>query len=138
MAKNATYADEARNDKADVTVALLDNGYLRIYDGSQPADPDTAIGGQNLLAELRFANPAAAGAASDGVVTFDTITPEDAALATGTASWFRAFKADGTSPVLDGSVGEGGVFDIVLNTVNIVTGVEVDVTALTYTEPVGP
>jgi hypothetical protein len=138
MAKNARYSDEARNAKADALVALLDDGYLRIYDdgAAQPSDPDTAVpGGSTLLAELRFANPAAAGPAAAGVVTFDAIAPDASADDTGTALWFRALKADGTSPVLDGSVGAGGTFDIVLNSTSVVTGVEVAVTSLTYTEP---
>ena len=136
MAKNPTYSDEARNAKADAIVALLDNGYLRVYSGSQPVDPDTAIGAQVLLAELRFAGPAAAGPAVDGVVTFDTIVADDDANETGTAAWFRAFKADGTSEVLDGTVGAGGVFDVVFNSVSFVQDAGVAVESMTYTEPV--
>ena len=48
---------------------LLDNGYLRIYDGTQPATANTAIGSQVLLAELRF-NADAAPVAVNGVLTF--------------------------------------------------------------------
>jgi hypothetical protein len=138
MAHNARFSDEARNAKGDALVALLDDGYLRIYDDAnpQPSDPDTAVpGGTTLLAELRFANPAAAGAASGGVVTLDDIVSDTSINADGTALWFRAFKSDGTSPIMDGSVGAGGVYDLVFNSVNFVTAAQCDVTAFTYTEP---
>ena len=58
--------------------------------------------------------------------------------ATGTASWFRAFKSDGTSPVFDGTVGvTGGGFDLEMPTTSIVQHAEVTVSSLTYTASEG-
>lgn len=113
--------------------ALCNAGKLRIYDGAQPATADTALSGQVLLAELTFANPAfAAGVA--GVATANAMTGDASADATGTAAWFRVVKSDGTTVVYDGSVGAGGSFDLVLNTVAIQIGAQVNVTSLTLTE----
>lgn len=135
MALNPKLANVGANAAADAVARLLDNGYLRIYDGAQPATADTAIGAQVLLAELRY-NATSAPAASAGVLTFSAITSDTAANATGTAAWFRAFKSDGTTAVYDGSVGTG-TNDIVLNSVAIQISAQVDVTALTYTQQKG-
>lgn len=104
MALNTQIADATANAQADLLSDNLDNGYLRIYDGTQAATADTALGAQVLLAELRF-NATAAPAASGGVLTFNAITADASANASGTASWFRALKSDGTTVVMDGSVG---------------------------------
>src|SRR5574343_1410133 len=133
MANDLRESDAAVNAKADALSDLLDNGYLRIYDGTRPATADTAIAAQVLLAELRF-NATASGAAVAGVLTFNALTADSAANATGTAPWFRALKSDGTSAVFDGEVGTSGS-DLNLNTVSIVANANVSVSAFTYTEP---
>src|SRR3954470_21205314 len=117
MANNLKMSNAAVNAEADALSDLLDNGFLRIYDGSQPATADTAIGAQVLLAELRF-NATASGAAVAGVLTFNAITSDTDNNATGTASWYRALKSDGTSAVMDGSVGTASA-DLVLNSTAI-------------------
>lgn len=131
MADTTKISNAAANAEANAFSDLLDNGYLRIYSGSQPATVDTAIGAQVLLAELRF-NATASGAAVDGVITFNAITSDTAADATGTAAWFRALSSNGTSAQWDGSVGTSGA-TINLNSVAIQVGAQVDVTALTFT-----
>jgi hypothetical protein len=133
MANVLTYAMEARNARADALGALLNSGYLRLYSGAKPAGPDTAITDQTLLAELRF-GATAFGAAANGVITANALTGDAAANAGGTAAWFRALKSDGSSPVIDGTVGTADA-TLVLNTVSVVENVAVDVTAMTYTEP---
>jgi hypothetical protein len=52
MAHNLKLSNAAVNAKADALAALANNGYLRIYSGSQPADADSAITSQVLLAEV--------------------------------------------------------------------------------------
>lgn len=133
MANNLKLATEAVNAGVSPIGTLLNNGYLRIYDGTQPATANTAITTQTLLAELRF-NATAFGSPTDGVLTAGAITGEDAALASGTATWFRALKSDGTSPVCDGSVGTA-TSDLILNSVGVSVGVAVNVSALTLTLP---
>ena len=135
MANNPKISNAAANAAADAVCALVDNGYLRIYDGSQPATSDTAVTTQVLLAELRFNADAFAGAVN-GVANANAFTGDSSANATGTASWFRALKSDGTSAVWDGSVGTSGC-DLNLNTVSVSMGATVDVTGFTYTQPKG-
>ena len=131
MANNLKLSNDAVNAEADALSVLLDNGYLRIYDGTQPANADTAISTQTLLAELRF-NADAAPSAVAGVLTFNAITQDSNANNTGTASWFRALKSDGTTVVFDGAVGTSGS-DINIATTAIVAGAIVGVTSAVYT-----
>ncbi len=131
MAHNLKLANAAVNAEASALAALLNSGYLRIYDGSQPATADTAISGQVLLAELRFGSTAF-GAPSSGVLTANAITGDSDADATGTAAWFRALESDGTTPVLDGSVGTSSA-DLVIATTSIVQHAAVSCSSLTYT-----
>lgn len=133
MPRNTQLANATVNAQADALARQLDNGYLRIYSGTQPATADTAITSQVLLAELRFAEISAL-AASNGVLTFSAITSDDAANATGTATWFRCLRADGTTVVLDGTVGIGGpTNNLSLATVEIVENARISVTSFVHT-----
>lgn len=135
MADTTKVSNAAANAEADAFASLLDNGYLRIYDSTggtgQPASVDTAIGSQVKLAELRFAATAESDI-TNGVITFDGLTADSDADATGTATWFRAFKSDGTTAVWDGSVGTSGA-TLNLNSAAIQQHAEVAVTSLTHT-----
>ena len=135
MALNPKRSNTAVSAAADAVCPLLNNGYLRLYDGTQPATANTAVTTQTLLAELRW-NATAFGAASNGVATANAITSDTSADATGTATWFRALKSDGTTVVFDGSVGTSGA-DLNLNSTAISAGATVSVTAFTYTENKG-
>lgn len=132
MALNPKRTNAVANSLCDSMAALCNNGYIRIYDGTQAANADTAVGSQVLLAELRF-SATAFGAASAGVATANAITSDSSANATGTATWFRALKSDGTTVVWDGSVGTSSA-DMVLDTVSFVAGGTVAVSALTLTQ----
>lgn len=135
MALNPKRSNTAVSAAADAVCPLLNNGYLRIYSGTQPATADTAVTTQTLLSTLRW-NATAFGAASSGVATANAITADTSADNTGTATWFRALKSDGTTVVFDGSVGTSGA-DLNLNTTSISAGAAVSVTSFTYTENKG-
>lgn len=103
---NTKVAIEVVNAQADALAMLLNGGSLRIYDGTQPATADEAVGSQTLLAELQFAATAFQ-PAEDGVIVSNPLTSEKDAPATGKAAWFRCVALGGAA-VLDGSVGESG------------------------------
>jgi hypothetical protein len=109
--------------------ALMNGGYIRVYDGTKPAHGDTAITTQTLLAELTFGTPAF-GSPSGGTITANAITADPSANATGTPTWFRAFESDGTTAVMDGTAGVSGC-DLNLATDAIGAGAIVAVTDLT-------
>lgn len=132
MAKNATWSTAKRNAKLDAIKADFDSGYLRIYDGAQPAGPDTALSGQTLLAELRF-GATAFPAAVAGVLTANPITSDASANATGTATWFRCLKSDGVTALHDGTVGTAAANAIVATT-SIVAAAQIDCSSFTITD----
>jgi hypothetical protein len=130
VSNNPKYSNAAVNAEADALATLLNNGYLRIYDGAQPANADAALSGNTLLAELRFGNPAFASAVA-GLLTANAMTADSAADATGNATFFRAYKSDGTSVVFDGTVGTAAA-DLILDSVAIQLNADVAITAFTH------
>jgi hypothetical protein len=125
---------------AAVNTFIGANGKLEIYAGAQPTDANTAITTQTLLSTLTFGStafgtPVASGSAGSKVVTAtaNTIASDTSAANTGTAAWFRCFKSDGTTVVMDGSVDTSGA-DLNLNTTSIVAGATVSCTSFTITQ----
>lgn len=123
----------ARNAKLDaITTIVGSSPLLRIYNGTPPANVGTALSGNTLLAELAMsATPFPASSA--GVLTANAITTESSANNTGTASFYRVYKSDGTTAEIQGTVATSGA-DLNLNTVSIVAGGPVAVSAFSYTE----
>jgi hypothetical protein len=143
MTLNTRVSTDGRDVQLNAFALLFNNGYLRFYDSTggtgQPATPNTAIGSQVLLAELRWNatafGAAGAGSGTDRVITANAITDDSSADATGTATWFRALKSDGTTVEMDGSVGVGSTFNINMNSAAIQSGARVSVTGYTHTFP---
>lgn len=130
MANNLKYAVALKNARLDQIASALGNGAkLQIYDGSQPANPDTAVTSQVKLAELTCGSPFA-GSASSGVLTANAITAANA-IASGTASWFR-LTTSGGSAKLDGTVGTSAS-DLIIDNTSVNSGQQVSVSSLTVT-----
>jgi len=117
---------------------VLMDGVLRIYTGSQPSSPDSAVSGTLLLEISVSAGAFVAGAFDNGLEFGDAAsgiiskaaseTWQDAGLAAGTAGWFRfvgnatdAGAASTTLPRIDGSVGTSGA-DLNMSSTSIVAG----------------
>jgi hypothetical protein len=140
ITNNPWFSDATTEAAVNAVTALLNSGNISVYSGSQPTDANTAITSQVLLASCTFGSTAfaasvATGSAGSKVVTAtaNTIATDSSAAATGTASWFRAYKSDGVTGVLDGSVGTSGC-DLNLNTTSIVSGATVAVTSFTVSQ----
>lgn len=119
-----------RDAMLDAITTRAGNGaLLRIYDGSRPATGGTPT---TLLAELVCGSPFAA-AAVNGVLTANAIAQDASANANGTATWFRIVQSDGSTFVMDGSVGTSGS-DLNLTTTSIVAGQPVSVSSFVITE----
>lgn len=124
----AGYVTSLRNAQLDaITTFVGAAGKLRIYSGTRPATGGTAT---TLLVELTLGSPFA-GAAANGVLTANAVTP-GTAVATGTAAWARILKADGTTIAIDLGVGTSGA-ELNLATLSIVSGATVSVSSLTIT-----
>lgn len=131
MAKNTQKTNLAVNTEADALAGLLNGGLIRIYDGAQPATGDTAITTQVLLVTLTL-NATAFAAAVAGVLTANAIT-SGVAGNTGTASWARICKSDGT-PVYDGSADIAiNIPNVVLPSTSITAGITVTCSSFTIT-----
>ena len=118
---------------AFIAVLDADSGpcIIEFYDntGSIPALPSTAITNQVKLGTLTCSDPV--GTDTDGVITFGTVTQDNAADATGTAAWARIKTGAGVG-VMDVDVSNsGGTGAIKINTTAIVAGGPITVTAFT-------
>ena len=127
---NTQLSNYTVDQQANQIITDLANGYLRIYTAPQPASADNPILAQTLLAELRFTNPSAPSSVN-GVITFTAMAPVNG-LATGQAAFYRCLKSDGTTTIMDGSVGRNNANMVVSNTL-IVSGARVTVTDFTHT-----
>lgn len=132
MALKSRLSNLEANVAAAAAAALFNNGFLRIFGADQPVSADAPIGSQPLLVELRF-GPSAFGAAVNGVVSANTII-SGTAVASGKATWFRAFTSDGATAIRDGSVGTTGC-DLNLERTGIQAGGLVSVSSGTFTQP---
>jgi hypothetical protein len=116
-----------RNALLDALTTYAASGaILKIFSGSRPA---TGGAETTKLAQLTFSGNIAAAAAS-GILTLNIPPSDTSADATGTASWARITKADGTTVVTDMSVSAtGGGGDLQLDSTSITLGGTVAITA---------
>jgi hypothetical protein len=140
MANSPFYTDATAAAANDAVKALFNSGKLRIYTLTQPTDANTAIGAQVLLGEFTMAATAFGASSASGSAPNRLSTATAAAISdvvagnTGTATWFRAFKSDGTTVIMDGSVGLSGC-DLNLTDVTITSGETMRVSSLTLSTP---
>lgn len=122
------YATPLRNAKLDALTTFAGaSPKLRLYSGTRPATGGAIT---TLLVE-NICNATFAPAASAGVLTANPIA-SGTAVATGTATWARLFKNDGTTIVADMSVGTSAAEVIIANT-SIVTSAVIAVSSLVVT-----
>jgi len=97
----------AANAAADAVAALLNGGYMAIYEGAQPSSHDKPLpAGTKLLATLQFGAPAFQ-PATGGAATANAMQPDTDASDTGRPQWFRLFRADKKTAVYDGDIATG-------------------------------
>ena len=106
MPMNTQLSDATVNAQANALAALCNGGFIKIYDGTQPASADSDLSGNTLGVTLTF-GATAFGAANSGVITANAITT-GVAVAGITPTFARIFKSDGTTVVMDVSAGASG------------------------------
>ena len=137
LATNPKMANVSAVLACDAIVDNLDIGTtaanIRGLSGAQPADPDTAETG-TLLFELVMSDPAFGGAVDDtgkATATASAITDDSSANATGTLGYCRCVATGtGADDLMDGEAGTTGS-DFNFNTLSIVSGSTVSMTAFT-------
>lgn len=126
MPSNLKYSNGTRDAQQQGLITYAGSGCsIKLYQGTQPANANTAISTQTLLVSLTISGTF--GTDSNGTLTLGSVT-NGTAGASGTADFFRIFKSDGTTVVMDGSVGTSGA-DLNLNTTTISSGQTVSITA---------
>lgn len=120
------YSNATRHSQNEGLITFAATGCkFNLYNGAQPANANTAVTSQVLLASLTITG--VFGTDVNGTLTLGAVTSA-VALNAGTASWFRIFKSDNTTVVLDGSVGISSA-DLILNSVTIAALQTVAITA---------
>ena len=137
MGHNIKVSTDAASVKANAWGALMNGGFINIYQGTKPATANSSLGAAVLLGTLTMGNPAF-GAAVNGLITANAITKDSDADATGTAQFYRLFKSDGTTPEGDGECGvTGSGSDLEMPTTSIVQHGEITCTGFTHQESLG-
>lgn len=117
--------------------ANLNGGTLVIYSGTMPATPETALSGNTILATFAF-SATAFGAPTyvnpnmQAVANFAAATVSPAA--SGTATFARTFKSNGTTVGEDYTVGTSGA-DIIIGNTAVQTGVNLTINSFTLKQP---
>lgn len=110
------YSNGTRNSQNQGLIAYAGTGAIfSLFTGTQPVNANTAITSQVLLVSMVIAG--VFGTDTNGTLTLGSVTAGIAAN-TGTAAWFRIYKSDNSTVVMDGSVGLTGA-DLNLNSVSI-------------------
>ena len=130
MALNTQVSNTVLTSEGNAAASLFNTGYLRLYSGTQPTNANTALAAQVLLCTLRF--NATAFTNANGVLTANAITSDTNAAASGTASFFRAFQSDGTTVLMDGTVGTSAA-NLILPTTTITAGQTVSCSSFVHT-----
>lgn len=132
MALNFTSAVLVRNGALNGGLdTILDGGKIRLYDGTQPADPDTAITTQVMLAEFTPL-PTPAWAAASGASKSANTIPAGSITVAGTTTW-GSFLTSGNVRKCDFSVGTSGA-NLNLNAVVLAIGAAISITSFTVSQ----
>lgn len=124
MASNLKYSNGTRHAQNEGLITYAGTGSkIRLYQGTQPTSANDAITTQTLLVECVISG--VFGTDTDGTLTLGSVT-SGVATAGGTANFFRIVKSDGTTVVMDGSIGVSGA-DLNLNTTTINVTQTVDI-----------
>lgn len=125
------FATSRRTLRGELLATWLAGGKLRLYDGTRPADADTAISGQTLLVEFSLPNPA--GTVTSGVFTGASLSPAMISVS-GTPDFARVLDAS-NGTIFDADVGVSGSGSVIeLNNLSLTSGGYCTITSFTLTE----
>lgn len=120
------YSNATRHAQNEGLIAFAGSGAkFNLYTSFKPANANTPITTQTLLVSMQIAG--VFGTDVDGTLTLGAVTTTQA-VATGTATFFRIFKSDGTTVVMDGTVGLSNA-DLILNIVDIIAAENVSISS---------
>jgi hypothetical protein len=125
--------DNLRNRQVDSVGGDLDSGFIDIYTGSQPGDPNTAPTGTLLVSCALTADAYAAAVAGSATVNG---TVQGTAVAAGTAGYAQQRNAGNTRWMYGSVTATAGGGDVELTTTTIAIGQVVTISSSVITQPV--
>jgi hypothetical protein len=111
------------NAQADALAVLCKDGFIDIFDGEMPNDPETAVTRQVRCVSLKLGSPAFL-PAEKGVIAANPIGSGVSEADVKQASWARVYRADHKTAVMDVTVGTRDA-NLILPTTHIVRNVTV-------------
>ena len=103
MGNIVNLSDTTANAMQSAKIALMNGGAIQIFAGPQPANANTALSGNTLLATLTFSatafNAPVAGSSTANPIQSGT------AITSGIASFARIYQSDGMTVVMDAAIG---------------------------------
>lgn len=132
-----TPSDTLKDATAALWLSTIDygagNSTICFYTGTKPTSPSIPANGTTQVLLGTCTCSAVAGVAASRALTFNTITQDSAADATGTATWARIFNGDGIG-VIDVDVSDlTGTAFLKMNSTSIIAGGPISVTSLVIT-----
>ena len=125
------YSDAASCGRANDFCARLNNGYFRGYNGTAPTNADTALSGNTMLIENRFAATAFPASSGHGASNSNALTVANA-VASGTPTFYRGYASDGTT-----CVAQWNTTDVVISPTSVTAGVSITINPIAHTEAAG-
>lgn len=119
----------------DARTAAYDDGYMKVYTGSRPANVAAGVSG-TLLGILTFGSTAF-GSSSNRVATANTITQESSADNTGTIGYVACFDSSDTLVSLHSAGISGSGAECIFNTLSVIAGQVITCTSFTISQPDG-
>lgn len=129
------YSVELANARLSQYATVIGNGgKMEIYSGTDADLTGTANAEGTLLAVFTLGSPFAAAPANK--VVSPTLPADTVGVSAGTAAWARITKADGSTAVVDLTVGGAGSGkEVILANTAITVGGAVQLTGFTITHP---
>ena len=121
-----TYSNALRHAQNEALIAYAgNNAKIKIYQGTIPITANDPITTQTLIVTLTLSG--VFGSDTDGTLTLGTVT-NGTAVATGTMQFFRITQSDGTTVVMDGTVGTSGA-DMNFDTTSVIVSQQVAISS---------
>ncbi len=111
------------------------SGLLQIFPGVQPVNPET-MANEDALVTLRLDSPAFDKAINGAIALRPTVGDRTVEKG-GKPAWFRIWRRDGVTAVVDGKVGKQKG-DMILPVADLPAGAEVEIESLTIELPMEP
>ena len=126
----------------DALTATFNGGTIKIFTGALPANteaPDTGtlLSNGMVCGSPAFAPSLACDSPRGAIATANPVTPDNSAVAGGTAGYWRVYNSEGACLMQGNCTKLGSTASMILNTTTIILGATIGVTSWTILQPNG-